>query len=67
MNVSSYDMLVFNRWGQLIYSTDSFFRPWDGENRDGSLAPEGLYTYLIKITSIKGKYYEYAGTFSLIR
>lgn len=67
MNVSSYDMLVFNRWGQLIYSTDSFFRPWDGENSDGSLAPEGLYTYLIKITSIKGKYYEYAGTFSLIR
>ncbi len=67
LNVNSYDMLVFNRWGQMIYATDSFFRPWDGTLSDGSLAPEGLYTYLIKITSVKGKYYEFAGTFSLIR
>ncbi|MBL7923387.1 MAG: choice-of-anchor L domain-containing protein [Bacteroidia bacterium] len=67
LNVQSYDMLVFNRWGQLVYTTDSFFRPWDGNGRDGNSAPEGLYTYLIKITSIKGKYYEYTGTFSLIR
>lgn len=67
LNVNSFDMLIFNRWGQNVYTTDSFLRPWDGLGRDGKEAPEGLYTYLIKITSIKGKYYEYAGTFSLIR
>ena len=67
LNVQSYDMTLFNRWGQVIYSTDSYLRPWDGFSADGQPAPEGLYTYLIRIVSGKGKYYEYAGTFSLIR
>ncbi len=67
MNLTSYDMKVFNRWGQMIYQTDSFLRPWDGYLSDGKPAPEGLYSYMIKIVSIKGKYFEYPGTFSLIR
>ena len=67
MNLTSFDMKVFNRWGQQIFSTDSFLRPWDGFLQNGDPAPEGLYTYMIKIVSIKGKYYEYPGTFSLIR
>lgn len=67
MNLTSYDMKVFNRWGQVIYQTESFLRPWDGFLPDGNPAPEGLYTYMIKIISIKGKYFEYPGTFSLIR
>lgn len=67
MNLTSYDMKIFNRWGQVIYQTDSFLRPWDGYLSDGNPAPEGLYTYMIKIVSIKGKYFEYPGTFSLIR
>lgn len=67
MNITSFDMKIFNRWGQLVYQTDSFLRPWDGLDAGGNPAPEGLYSYMIQIVSIKGKYYEYPGTFSLIR
>lgn len=67
LNVQSFDMQIFNRWGQNIYETDSFFRPWDGLMKNGDPSPEGLYTYKIRIFSIKGKYYEFTGAFSLIR
>ena len=67
LNVTSFDMQIFNRWGQNIYTTDSFFRPWDGYMSNGDPSPEGLYTYKIKINSVKGKYYEFTGSFSLIR
>lgn len=67
LNVNSFNMLIFNRWGQMVYSTDSFFRPWDGFMSNGDPSPEGLYTYQIEITSVKGKYYEFTGHFSLIR
>ena len=67
LNVTSFDMQIFNRWGQNIYTTDSFFRPWDGYMSNGDPSPVGLYTYKIKITSIKGKYFEFTGSFSLIR
>lgn len=67
LNVNSFNMLIFNRWGQIVYSTDSFFRPWDGFMSNGDPSPEGLYTYQIEITSVKGKHYEFTGHFSLIR
>lgn len=67
LNVSSFDMQIYNRWGQNIYSTDSFFRPWDGLMSNGDPSPEGFYTYKIKITSVKGKPFEFNGSFSLLR
>ncbi len=67
LNVTSFDMQIFNRWGQNIYTTDSFFRPWDGFMSNGDPSPEGLYTYKIKIISVKGKFHEFTGSFSLIR
>ena len=67
LNVTSFDMQIYNRWGQNIYTTDSFFRPWDGFMSNSDPSPEGLYTYKIKIISVKGKYHEFTGSFSLIR
>ena len=67
LNVQSFDIIIFNRWGQNVYSADSFFKPWDGFMSNGNPSPEGLYTYKIKIVSIKGKHYEFTGSFSLLR
>lgn len=67
IKVRSYRMDVFNRWGENIYTTDSYLRPWDGLDMAGKPTPAGLYVYRILITSLKGKEYEFTGTFSLIR
>lgn len=66
MDVSSFDMQIYDRWGKRIYRTDSMSKPWDGTH-EGSDAPEGVFTYLIHVTSNQGKTLEYKGTFSLIR
>jgi gliding motility-associated-like protein len=67
INVRSYRMDVLNRWGENIYTTDSYLRPWDGLDRSGEPVPAGLYVYRIRINSLKGKDYEFTGTFSVIR
>lgn len=67
INVRSYRMDVFNRWGENIYTTDSYLRPWDGLDNSGKTVPAGLYVYRILINSLKGKDYEFTGTFNLIR
>ncbi|MBK7968520.1 MAG: gliding motility-associated C-terminal domain-containing protein [Bacteroidetes bacterium] len=49
MDVDCYEMLIFNRWGQLVYRTNSPNRPWDGTMSNGKPAPLGVYLYKILI------------------
>jgi gliding motility-associated-like protein len=47
--VESFELLIFNRWGQMLYrSTDAAGR-WDGTYR-GENCPADVYTYLLKYT-----------------
>ena len=61
-----FELWIFNRWGQLIYSGPS---GWDG-SVSGELAPTGSYTYLIQYSfPLDGEMTteEKRGAFALIR
>ena len=58
-------MLIFNRWGQLIYSGDAH-SSWDG-NFLGAHAETGTYFYSIKFGCILGGSFERKGDITLIR
>jgi gliding motility-associated-like protein len=66
LNIQAFTMQIFDRWGKQIYFTDSFSKPWDG-NVDGTPAMNGIYTYLISVTSLSNKKTEFKGTFNLVR
>ena len=53
-NVAKYEMLIYNRWGELIYSTKNIYQGWDGYLKDGSLAPESVYVYKVWVTYENG-------------
>jgi len=42
--IDRFEMQVFDRWGELIYSTQDVLAPWDG-TYNGSPAPTGVYVY----------------------
>lgn len=43
-NLESYSISIFNRWGELVYSSDDFTVGWDGMFR-GQNAGLGVYTF----------------------
>ncbi len=43
-NISSFQMYIFNRWGELIFSTYDSANGWDG-TKNGEPCPEGNYSY----------------------
>jgi gliding motility-associated-like protein len=43
-NISSFKMYIFNRWGELVYSTEDAAKGWDG-TIGGKACPAGTYTY----------------------
>jgi gliding motility-associated-like protein len=67
LDVISFDMVIRNRWGQVVYETKDFGQPWDGRGNDESIAPEGTYVYDINIRAKTGLDYNFKGTVNLIR
>lgn len=63
--LSSFSMLIFNKWGQLLYETDDINAHWDGTYQ-GRLAKPDSYVYMIYATGTEmGKVHE-SGTITLI-
>ena len=57
---------VYNRWGQLLYSTSHPGQGWDGRVR-GKLQDSGAYLWMLKGTDYTGKVILKKGTMVLIR
>lgn len=66
-NVKTFEMYIYNRWGQLIYLTDNFAKSWNGKTKNENEAIEDVYTYLMKIINTREEAYIYRGLVSLIR
>ncbi|MEL6591454.1 MAG: PKD domain-containing protein, partial [Bacteroidota bacterium] len=65
--VDQFRMDIYNRWGELIYSTNDIEEGWDGRMRDGSPAPEGVYIYVANGDGYSGIGDRRSGTVSLYR
>ena len=57
---------IYNRWGQLVFSTNSLTEGWDGTIK-GNKQQTGTYVWMLKAEDLAGKIYEMKGTSTLIR
>jgi len=62
---SLYDMKIYDRWGELIYTTNAG-KPWDGKFK-GAPAVSGVYLYQIDIHGYNGNVYNFKGNISILR
>src|SRR6185436_2124492 len=67
IDVTSYDMMIFNRWGQKVFENNDYSKFWNGLDKNNNPSPAGTYVYAIKVVTKTGKPFEYQGTVSLIR
>jgi gliding motility-associated-like protein len=67
VGISRYDYFrVFNRWGNLLFSTDSPEFGWDGKYK-GLPQPPDTYVWMVRGTDFTGKIITKKGTVQLIR
>jgi gliding motility-associated-like protein len=57
---------VYNRWGQLVFSTQIDGHGWDG-NISGQKQDTGVFVWAVKAVDYNGKPYFQKGTVTLIR
>jgi len=67
LDVNSYKINIFNRWGQRVYEGDNYNNFWNGYDKSGNKSPEGVYVYTIAVTTKGGKEHKFQGTVTLVR
>lgn len=45
-NITRFNLQIFNRWGQMVFSSNNILQGWDGTMK-GEICPEGDYTWVI--------------------
>jgi gliding motility-associated-like protein len=65
--VVQFSMNVYNRWGQIVFTTQSLTgRGWDG-NFNEKQQPEGVYVYDIRVVMKNSRVEKYSGNITLLR
>jgi gliding motility-associated-like protein len=65
-NIKYYEMYIFNRWGEKIYTSYDMTNRWDGYVGKEKVQDE-VYVYLINIVDIFDNPHDYRGTVTMIR
>ena len=67
IDVTDFNLLIFNRWGEIIWESNDPLGTWDG-TFNGSIIPQGTYSWVIRAKDLlnDGKY-EFNGYINILR
>ncbi|NOY49299.1 MAG: gliding motility-associated C-terminal domain-containing protein, partial [Chlorobi bacterium] len=65
--MADYNMYIYNRWGQQVWSTHNFEDQWNGEDQYGNPVEPGAYIYKIQGTDYQKTPVLYDGTVNVVR
>lgn len=65
-NINEWKCLIYNRWGQEIYTLNNGVNSWDGRTSSGKKVPEGTYYYVFT-ASIENETISEKGFIELLR
>jgi gliding motility-associated-like protein len=64
--VAEYELVIYNRWGEMIFISKDVNIGWDGYFKD-KLAEQGVYIWKVKVKYANGKVENLAGDITLLR
>jgi hypothetical protein len=65
-DIKSYRMIVYSRWGDIIFDTTDIGMFWDGHSMRGDIVEEGIYVYYLTIEDGSGRQFERRGRLMFI-
>ncbi|MBK9337889.1 MAG: gliding motility-associated C-terminal domain-containing protein [Lewinellaceae bacterium] len=65
VNFAKSEIIIYNRWGDIIFEASPYNNDWSGKNRSGQDLPPGVYYFVLRITL--DRVYSQFGSVILIR
>ena len=66
IDYDQYTLYIFDRWGELIYETDDYFKGWDG-TINGIAVQIDTYVWKVNLRDIYGVGHDYIGRVSIVK
>ncbi|MGZ4060641.1 MAG: PKD domain-containing protein, partial [Bacteroidia bacterium] len=67
-NPSTFRLLIFDRWGNLIYQTSDMYQGWNGRVKNGPVAQNDVYVWKVDLSDIiKGRKHSYTGSVTIVK
>jgi gliding motility-associated-like protein len=63
---NGYKLLIFNRWGEIIFESENQEMGWNGKMKNGRNAPAGVYTWVLEYSDFLGNKNKQQGTVTLL-
>jgi gliding motility-associated-like protein len=67
IDLSTFEMRIYDRWGEQLYYTRDFEKGWDGKINDNKNAEPGVYSYILSFYDIKYRYHNLKGFVMLLK
>lgn len=64
-DVNGYELTIFNRWGQAIWTTNNPYQAWNGQV-NGTTVPQGVYAWYCSFRNGAGRTVEKRGTVTFL-
>ena len=65
LNITYFNIVILNRWGQEVFTSNSIDKYWDGFF-EAKRVPEGTYYYQIDVLGLDGKMFNQSGSLQVI-
>lgn len=68
IDTTKFDLWIYDRWGNLIFFTDDFFKEWDGKvSGHSENVQEDVYVWKVKLRDFKGAKHNYVGHVTVVK
>lgn len=66
IDTTNFQLIIFDRWGEEIFSTNNIEDKWDGKAKNHKKVPVGLYTWYVIYQDELGQSHEVTGAVNVI-
>jgi gliding motility-associated-like protein len=67
-DLNSYELRIFDRWGENIFYTTNALQGWNGKTQKGKfVVQQDVYVWRVRLRELNGKRHEYTGRVTLVK
>lgn len=68
INKSTFEMRIFNRWGEMIFKSNDYYVGWNGaKNNNGPVVEQGVYVWKVTFKDFDGTLRQHIGHVTLVK
>jgi len=67
IDLDNFKMLIYNRWGEIIWKTNDVYKGWNGIGKGNKYVENGSYKWIVICRDYNGREYQKAGNVTIFR